>query len=189
MPEVLILTGPPGSGKSTAARALAERYDRVAHVEASVLRGFVAPTGRGPSEARDRLHALGVRNACAVARNFLAERIAVIIDDIVVSKEELQVYVDELKAAGVPIHYVRLLPSLEVCRQRDRGRPEWRMAPDRVESVYRRFEAAGAFAGATIDSSDLSPYETADKLQTLTTTGASLIWRPASAGALRQGSG
>src|SRR3990172_6703415 len=126
MPEVLILTGPPGSGKSTAARALAERYDRVAHVEASVLRGFVAPTGRGPSEARDRLHALGVRNACAVARNFLAER----------------------------------------------------MAPDQVESVYRRFEAAGAFAGATIDSSDLTPYETADRLQALTTSGASLVWRP-----------
>ena len=35
------------------------------------------------------------------------------------------------------------------------------------------------FAGVTIDNTDLSPYETADRVQALTTSGKSLVWRPA----------
>ncbi len=42
-----------------------------------------------------------------------------------------------------------------------------------------RFEAAGEFAGATIDSTGLSVYEAADKVQALTTSGESLVWTPA----------
>ena len=49
------------------------------------------------------------------------------------------------------------------------------MAPERVETVFKAFEAAGGFAGATIDNSELTPYQTADRLQALTTSGESLV--------------
>ncbi len=180
MPDVLILSGPPGAGKSTAAEALAERYDRVAHIDVDMLRHFITPTGYvSPGKPSfERQQALATRNACALALNFLEERVAVIIDDVVITQADLDRYVEGLKPAGDPIHCVRLLPSLEVCQARNVERAEGRQPPSRVEAVWRQFQAAGPIAGSTIDSSGLTTYATADKLQGLTTSGESIVWRP-----------
>lgn len=184
MPDVLILTGPPASGKSTVAQALAERYDRVAHIDVDVLRHFITPTGYvAPGRSGfERQQALSTRNACNLACNFIEERFAVIIDDVVIDKAHLSRYLEGLAPAGVPVHYVRLLPSLDVCLARNLARDvEARMRPERIATVWTHFEAAADIGGGTIDSSKLTPYETADKLQALTTSGVSIVWQPASA--------
>lgn len=180
MPEVLILTGPHGVGKSGVARALAERYDRVAHIPVDTLRHFITPTGYvAPGKPGfERQHALAIRNACALARNFLQERIAVIVDDVVVTQGDLDAYVAELKAAGATVHCIRLMAPLDVCQARNRERREERQPATRVESVWRQFEAAGEVAGATVDTGALDAYATADRVQALTTSGESLVWRP-----------
>lgn len=186
MPEVLILTGPPGAGKSTTAEALAERYDRVAHVQVDAIHEFITPTGHvhpwGPAYAWARQQRLLTRSACCLTRNFLEDRFAVIIDDVVIEREHVEQYIAELRTGGASVHFVRLLPSLDACLERNRGRRvEERMPPKRVEAVYRAFEAAHDPPGVTIDSTELTPHATADKLQELTTTGKSLVWRPGSA--------
>jgi tRNA uridine 5-carbamoylmethylation protein Kti12 len=179
MPEVLILTGPPAAGKSTVAQALAERYDRVAHVRVDALRHFVTPTGYvhpwGPPAAWQRQQRLAIRNACALALNFLEERFAVIVDDIVTTREEVDLYLGALEPAGVRVHLVRLLPRLDVCKERNRVRAGERIPERRLEAVYERFVAAGEAGGVMIDNSELSSYATADKVQALTTSGASLV--------------
>jgi predicted kinase len=178
MPEVLILTGPHGTGKSSVAEALAERYDRVAHIPVDAVRRFVAPTGRGPSETQDRLFGLGIRNACALARNFLQERIAVVIDDVVVTQAELDTYLAALKPARVPVHCIRLMAPLDVCQARNRERKDERQSATRVERIWRQFEDAGELPGSTIDISALGIYEAADRVQALTTSGESIVWQP-----------
>ena len=182
MPEVLILTGPPASGKSAVAEALAERYDRVAHVQVDVLRHFVTPTGyvapSGPAEAWQRQQRLAVRNACALAANFLEQRFAVIIDDVVVTAGDLALYLDVLRPIGAPVHFVRLMPRLEVCVERNRARTAGRVPESRISSVHAQFKAEGDAAGVTVDNSEMTAHEAADRLQSLTTSGASLIWSP-----------
>jgi len=166
------------------ARALADRYDRVAHVEVDVLRHFVTPTGYvSPGKPGfERQKRLAIRNACGLAVNFLAERFAVIVDDVVADRAALELYLDGLRPGGAPVHFVRLMPRLEACLARNRERREGRMPQGRVEAVWREFERAGEFAGCTVDSSGLTAYATADRLQALTTSGESIVWRPDAAG-------
>jgi predicted kinase len=180
LPEVLILTGPHGAGKSRVAEALAERYDRVAHIPVDRLRHFVTPTGYvAPGKPGfERQHALAVRNACALARNFLEERIAVIVDDVVITQADLNAYLSELNTAGVPVHCIRLMAPLEVCQARNRQRRDERQPATRVESVWQQFEAAGEIGGSTVDNAALSAEATADQVQALTTSGESVVWRP-----------
>lgn len=182
MPDILILTGPPGAGKVDVALALGDRYDRVAHIDIDVLRRFVMPTGYVPSTrsgpARDRQYRLARRNACSLARNFLEERFGVIITDAL-GPDSLSLYVDLLCGADTPIHVVQLLPTLATCEERDADRRNSPRPSSAIARDYLKYvEAAESFRGATIDNTSMSVQEAADRVQALTTAGESIVWSP-----------
>jgi chloramphenicol 3-O-phosphotransferase len=178
MPEILLLSGPPASGKSTVARLLSERYDRVAHIDVNQLRrlrsaGFVPPWGAEPEA--DRQRSLALRNASSLARNLIRDGIGVVIEDMVFP-DSLAGYLDELKSTGTRIHLVGLLPRLEACHARNRQRSDERVRPAWLSTVYESFLKSGGLGGVWIDSTNQTPLETTDKVQALTTKGASVVW-------------
>lgn len=73
--RVFLVSGVPGAGKTTVARALASRFPRSAHIEGDrvgeefIVNGFVPPQGPPRDEARAQLQ-LRRRNMCALADSF-----------------------------------------------------------------------------------------------------------------------
>lgn len=169
MGEVIVVSGPPGSGKSTVANVLAERYETSALVDgdaffAFLRTGFIAPW-LPESDPQNR----AVLAAAAAATGRLAEHCTVVYDGVLWPP-----YVPVFVAhAERPIHYAVLLPRLENLLERVR---------DRVDHPFTDLAAAEhmwhSFAEAseglpTIDPVG-SPADVADTILGLVASGAIL---------------
>jgi adenylate kinase family enzyme len=179
MNQILLLSGPPGAGKTSVAEAVCERYDRMLRVEVDTLRHWVCAGYRHPWTADGQWveqRALATRNACAIARESIAARYAVVIDDVAFA-EDLAAYRDALEGVDAIVEAVTLLPDVEATLARDAGRSE----PERVRELHARFaaEAAGALPGAVLDTTaDADAYVTADRMMDLVATGEAVLLRP-----------
>lgn len=169
--QLVIISGPPNAGKSAAAEALCQRYDRMLHIDVAVLRDFLrmgrlrpwddSPDGR-------RQHELLIASACDMARRFLDAGYGVIIDDIVMA-DDLPDYREQLAGVEQPVHFVVLLPPLATLLEREAHRPtEWHRA-GRLEAVYERFTKWRDVC--VIDPAALAPDLVADRIMAAAAEG------------------
>ncbi|MFJ3406332.1 AAA family ATPase [Promicromonospora sp. NPDC090134] len=115
-PGLLVVTGPPGSGKSTVSEALADRWEPSVLVEGDAffrfLRRGMIPPWLPESHAQNDTT---VRAAAAAAGGFAAGGMAVVYDGVI-GPWFLPTFA---RLAGVAvIDYVVLLPPVEVCLKR-----------------------------------------------------------------------
>jgi predicted ABC-type ATPase len=116
MSSLLVVTGPPGAGKSTVARALAARFDRSALVEGDAFFAFLARGSIPPWLTESHEQNDVVTRAAAVATGQFVTGGYTVVYDGVIGPWFLPTFA---AATGLQsLHYVVLLPSVERCVER-----------------------------------------------------------------------
>jgi cytidylate kinase len=118
--DLVVVTGPPGAGKSTVAGLLAEMVDPSALVAGDAFFGFLARGGISPWLAAAREQNEIVLGAAAAAAGRLASGGISVVYDGVVGPWSLAAFVSATGLAR--LHYVALLPSETTCVARVQAR-------------------------------------------------------------------
>ncbi|MBI2031868.1 MAG: hypothetical protein HYT08_04620 [Candidatus Levybacteria bacterium] len=159
---LLILTGPAGAGKNTVSKILSSERKKCAIVDVDTVRHMITKPHRAPwdGEEGQKQVALGIRNACILTKNFIAEGFDVIILDVI-TDEIARIYKESLSQFNPKI--VLLLPTLEETLKRNKSR-DFTLEEERVKILHMEQGKLKEF-DEKIDSTELTLEETADRIK------------------------
>ncbi|SFJ43045.1 AAA domain-containing protein [Paenibacillus sp. UNC496MF] len=155
-PVIYLLSGPPGAGKSTTSRAIAERLERSALIDGDDVYHMVAGGNRAPWESPFHV-GLMWRNIGALARNF-AETGHDVVVNYVAFREDIALFRAALgETAGLAALKFALLVAEEgELRRRDAERPPELRMGERCGVVLRELLADHAGTAHALDTTTLT---------------------------------
>ena len=176
MGRLLVMTGPPGAGKSAAAAVVGERLNQSVVVTGDSFFGFLANGKVEPwLPAAHEQNETVIKAAAAATARFARDGYDTIYDGVV-GPWFLPAFAD---ATGLEsLDYVILMPPLDVCLARVLGRRDHGFAD---ESAVRHVH--GDFANSEIDPRHIigtvseSPHQIAELVLTARQSGALLYTR------------
>lgn len=161
---IWLITGIPGSGKTSVSRALSESLPQSAHIEVDRLRemivgGYLGP-GQEPLAKSDAQLELGAQNAALLADSFMKKGFTSVVDDVIL-RLQLTQYRQALSCW--PLRLVVLAPAVEVALERDRQRADKHVAA-RFSYLDKELRAQMRGLGLWLDTSAMNIAETVNAI-------------------------
>lgn len=160
---VIVLSGPPGAGKSTVARLLADAASPSVHLHtddfwAFIRRGAIPPYLPGS----ERQNELIMTILATAAFGFAAGGYYVVVDGVV-GPWFIDAFLSASAGTGARLHYVILRPDERTTLARAVKRGEGALTePQPVRDMHRQFCDLGRYEEHAVDSTGQSPRATAD---------------------------
>ena len=157
-PRIVLITGPPGAGKTSVAEALVATLERSVLIDGdaffrSVRGGSIPPW---EPDAHNQ-NGIVIRAIGAAAEEFAAGGY-VVVADAVIGPWVLTLFLEQVKD---PVCYVILRPSAEVAMRRAVARDEPDLAdPKPISHMFDAFKDLGEHERFVIDSTAMTVTET-----------------------------
>jgi predicted kinase len=170
---ILILTGPPGVGKTTAAEILAARWPRSVHLESDAFFRFIRSDYVEPWKPESGEQNRVVLDIVAeAALGYAAAGYRTLVDGIVIPGWFLEPLRDRFREAGHPVALAILRAPLAACTARVQSREG--LPPvdsSAIAQLWESFSDLGELERHVIDVDGKEPREAADLVAAHLTDG------------------